>query len=109
MEELEKLIENDLIDKSFRGEIWHFHNKIIDLSKMNHPRVYFLGDLWSIMLESRDRSNSGIGMIFLLENDGVWNIHNNGGVDIYYMEELGKIHAQATEWIKKHVHNEKFK
>ena len=101
--EIEELIKNDL------GEInWNIYekyfNRPIKFLNSEVPRVYFLGDLFGILLTAEDIGNSDVSFTIIYrptaDLPNSWIIYTGCETDNYFLKDLINILEIAKDWIK---------
>lgn len=100
MEKLEELIKKDLEVRTWKN----LFDKL-DLSKQPTPRIYFLGDLFGVVLYSTEIGESldfSIIQQYTADIPGSWGLSKTISVDPYWIDDLQEQLERAKKWIKKH-------
>lgn len=100
MEKLEELIKKDLEIRTWKNLI-----DKLDLSKQPQSRIYFLGELFGVLLYENEKG-SGFGFTvieqFTADIPGSWGLSRTISIDPYWIEDLREQLERAKKWIKKH-------
>lgn len=94
---LEEAIQSDLNNHPQEEEV---HNRIVDFSKSNFPRVYILGDCFGIFLHQRSVEDKHVAFTILVEDGGYWMPKNGWGDSSYWLPDLRAQVFRADEWCK---------
>ena len=99
---IEDLIKNDLNNLN-----WNTYNKYfkkpIKFLNQDIPRVYFLGDLFGVMLVSREEIED-ISFIIIYrptaDLPNSWILYNSQETDNYFLKDIIDILEISRDWVK---------